>query len=53
MMAETIDIEPPATLLVVDDDVGIRSLLATNLGSRGYRVVTAQNASEMRMIASR
>ena len=53
MMTATQDEGPLATLLVVDDDVGIRSLLATNLGARGYQVATAANASEMRRILAR
>ncbi|ATN36897.1 DNA-binding response regulator (plasmid) [Rhizobium sp. ACO-34A] len=39
---------PEATLLVVDDDIRIRSMLAANLGAKGYRVLTAASASEMR-----
>ncbi len=41
-----------ATLLVVDDDHAIRSLLAESLGQHGYRVETAASAQEMdRMLA--
>lgn len=50
MMTATQEEGPMATLLVVDDDVGIRSLLATNLGARGYKVATAATASEMRRV---
>jgi two-component system OmpR family response regulator len=39
--------EPAGTLLIVDDDEGVRSLLARQLGSRGYMVVTAANAADM------
>ncbi len=54
MMVEAELDEPgAATLLVVDDDLRIRSLLATNLGSRGYRVITAANAAEMRRVLAR
>jgi two-component system OmpR family response regulator len=35
------------TLLVVDDDHAIRSLLAQSLGMHGYRVETAASAQEM------
>lgn len=41
---------PEPTLLVVDDDIRIRSLLAGSLGAKGYRVLTASSASEMRGI---
>jgi two-component system OmpR family response regulator len=36
------------TLLVVDDDIRIRTLLASSLGTRGYRVLTAASVPEMR-----
>ena len=45
--------ERTATLLVVDDDLGIRSLLATSLSARGYQIVTASNAAEMRRVLER
>jgi two-component system OmpR family response regulator len=48
MMEADADEPAAATLLIVDDDVRIRSLLATNLSARGYQVVTASNAAEMR-----
>ncbi len=53
MMEADIDEPGAATLLLVDDDVRIRSLLAANLGARGYRVVTASSAAEMRRCLSR
>ena len=33
-------------LLVVDDDAGIRALLAERLGSYGYRISTASGVAE-------
>lgn len=38
------------TLLVVDDDIGIRSLLSQNLSAAGSRVLTAANAAEMNRV---
>jgi two-component system OmpR family response regulator len=38
---------PPQTLLVVDDDVEIRGLLAEQLDSAGYVVLEAGNGAEM------
>ena len=37
----------PACLLVVDDDPGIRQLVADSLGGHGYRVLSAASAAEM------
>jgi two-component system OmpR family response regulator len=48
MIEEALELDLEATLLVVDDDIRIRSLLETNLGCRGYRVLTASSAVEMR-----
>ncbi|RYF10687.1 MAG: response regulator, partial [Oxalobacteraceae bacterium] len=41
------------TLLVVDDDHVIRTLLAQSLGMHGYRVETATNTQEMDMVLAR
>ena len=41
------------TLLVVDDDHAIRSLLAESLGLHGYRVETAASAQEMDAVLAR
>eukprot|EP01042_Synura_sphagnicola_P007569 gene7569-9694_t len=49
-MTEALDNDAGATLLVVDDDLSIRSLLAFNLGTSGFRVLTAPNVSEMRRL---
>ncbi|UDQ91994.1 response regulator [Xanthobacter autotrophicus] len=49
-MADVQDFEPKATLLVVDDDEAIRSLVSRTLGARGYRVLTAANVVEMRRV---
>ncbi|MCC6752248.1 MAG: response regulator [Deltaproteobacteria bacterium] len=40
------DAAPRAHLLVVDDERGIRDLLAYELGYQGYAVVTAENGAE-------
>lgn len=40
-------------LLIVDDDVDIRTLLAEQLGRAGYRVSTASQGSEMRAALER
>lgn len=40
-------------LLIVDDDVDIRTLLAEQLGRAGYRVVTASQGTEMRSVLDR
>lgn len=54
MVADSEEEISPARLLVVDDDGSIRTLLAKNLGARGYEVATAANAVEMdRVLASR
>lgn len=42
--------EPEATLLVVDDDREIRTLLAENLAGHGYRVLTAEDGRAMRAV---
>lgn len=39
--------EPTSTLLIVDDDAGIRTLLADYLEGNGYRVHTAQDGAAM------
>ena len=36
------------TVLVVDDEVGIRELLSEILSDEGYRVVLAENAEQAR-----
>lgn len=38
---------PPATLMVVDDDLEIRELLADYLGRHGYQVLTADGAESL------
>lgn len=45
--------ETIAHLLVVDDDVGIRMLLADRLGAYGYRVTTASGVIEMERVLAR
>jgi two-component system OmpR family response regulator len=45
--------EAIAHLLVVDDDVGIRVLLAEQLGQYGYRVSTASGVAEMERVLAR
>lgn len=45
--------ESIAHLLVVDDDVGIRLLLAERLGGYGYRVTTASGVAEMERVLAR
>jgi two-component system, OmpR family, response regulator len=42
-----------AHILVVDDDVGIRVLLAERLGGYGYRVSTASGVAEMDKVLAR
>ena len=39
---------PPVKILVVDDEVPIRKLLRTGLGTQGYQVVEAANGREAR-----
>jgi len=45
--------ESIAHLLVVDDDAGIRLLLAERLGGYGYRVTTASGVPEMERVLAR
>ncbi|MEJ0039170.1 MAG: response regulator [Gammaproteobacteria bacterium] len=53
-MTTSVDItEPVATLLLVDDDETIRTLLAENLVKRGYLVHTAANTTEMDGVLAR
>ncbi|MEE7546470.1 response regulator, partial [Xanthomonas sp. Kuri4-1] len=40
-------------LLVVDDDVDIRTLLAEQLGRAGYQVSTASDGAQMRQVLER
>lgn len=47
MNAKPSPIVPDATLLIVDDDETIRTLLAESLETGGYRTLTARNAREM------
>lgn len=42
--------EPEATLLVVDDDREIRTLLAEHLAGHGYRVLSAEDGRAMRAV---
>ena len=42
-----------ATVLVVDDEVGIRELLSEILGDEGHSVLTAENAARARDVRSR
>src|SRR5580704_11666642 len=48
-MAEP-DVEPQSLILVVDDDPDLRKLITEFLSGRGYRVMAAQNAAEMRRL---
>lgn len=45
--------ETLAHLLVVDDDAGIRVLLAERLAAYGYRITTASNVAEMDRVLAR
>ncbi len=36
-------VDEPASILIVDDDRDIRTLLTDSLGARGYRVSAAAN----------
>jgi two-component system OmpR family response regulator len=47
MIKDNDEEEAGITLLIVDDDEGLRTLLTRNLGARGYRVLTAANTTEM------
>lgn len=47
MTANPSPIATDATLLIVDDDETIRTLLAESLENGGYRTLTARNAREM------
>ena len=47
------DINIMQRLLVVDDDIDIRSLLAEQLGRAGYQVSTAGDGAEMRQVLAR
>jgi len=42
-----------ATILVVDDEIGIRELLSEILGDEGHSVVTAENAARARDLRAR
>lgn len=39
-------VSPDITILSVDDDADIRDLVATILGDRGYRILTAESATD-------
>ena len=45
--------DAPQTLLIVDDDADIRTLLAEQLGKAGFTVSTAANGAEMRQALER
>jgi CheY-like chemotaxis protein len=45
--------EPPASILVVDDDPEIMTLLSTRLGKRGYKVATAPDGNKALELARR
>ncbi|WP_203310281.1 response regulator [Sphingomonas beigongshangi] len=45
--------DQPASILVVDDDRDIRTLLTQSLGARGYRVQAAANTREMDAVLER
>jgi len=45
--------EPAASILVVDDDPEISTLLSTRLGKRGYKVSTASDGNKALEIARR
>lgn len=47
------DIQTMHRLLVVDDDIDIRSLLAEQLGRAGYQVSTAGDGAAMRQVLAR
>jgi two-component system OmpR family response regulator len=53
MQSSVSGVEAIAHLLVVDDDVGIRVLLAEQLGHYGYRVSTAAGVAEMERVMAR
>lgn len=45
--------EAPASILLVDDDPEILTMLSTRLGARGYKVTTAPNGDKALEIAKR
>lgn len=45
--------KPTATILIVDDDIVIRTLLANGLAANGYNVHTAANTVEMDLVRQR
>ena len=45
--------KPPQTILVVDDDPEILSLLQRRLEKRGYKVLTASDGKEALVVAKR
>ena len=47
------DPPPTATILMVDDDPGIRSVVSEFLGQHGYQVETAADALEMEAVMTR
>ena len=53
LVVETPSRELPATILLVDDDDGIRDLVSEFLTQHGYRVETAPDARAMTMILAR
>lgn len=46
------DAPEPTKVLLVEDETMVRSLIAELLTANGYRVITAGNASEARMVAA-
>jgi two-component system cell cycle sensor histidine kinase/response regulator CckA len=44
-------VEPPATILVVDDEAGVRVMVARMLSLCGYAVISAQSGEEAISIA--
>jgi two-component system OmpR family response regulator len=48
MNAILLDMDLATRILVVDDDVGIRTLMSSFLGKHGYQTDTASNPAEMR-----
>jgi CheY-like chemotaxis protein len=43
--------ERPATILIVDDDPGVRKVAARRLAQEGYRVLTAENGHQALALA--
>ena len=48
--AQTLDVTPTETVLVVDDEVLVRMVIAAYLRHCGYRVIEAANAAEAMLV---